>query len=88
MEDGHISVSPYDTTSTALIKDLSNSDVPQFPSSLEWIANNQLYDGSWEDENVFFTVSKKIRADTLSIVNIPVIALGSCAASLCVISNT
>ncbi|KAL8536945.1 hypothetical protein ACS0TY_012220 [Phlomoides rotata] len=45
--DGRISVSPYDTAWIALIKDLDGRDSPQFPSSVEWIAENQLPDGSW-----------------------------------------
>nr|AZB50377.1 terpene synthase 1 [Ajuga reptans] len=51
--DGRISVSPYDTAWIALIKDVEGRDFPQFPSSLEWIANHQLADGSWGDEGFF-----------------------------------
>nr|WCR39982.1 terpene synthase class II [Tectona grandis] len=51
MDDGRISVSPYDTAWIALIKDVDGRDSPQFPSSLEWIAQNQLADGSWGDED-------------------------------------
>lgn len=50
MNDGRITVSPYDTAWVALIKDLKGHDAPQFPSSIEWISNNQLSDGSWGDE--------------------------------------
>ncbi|KAJ4702652.1 Copalyl diphosphate synthase [Melia azedarach] len=51
MDDGEISISPYDTAWVALIKDISGSgDSPQFPSCLEWIANNQLPDGSWGEK--------------------------------------
>nr|WCR39981.1 terpene synthase class II ent-copalyl diphosphate synthase [Tectona grandis] len=50
--DGRISLSPYDTAWIALIKDLEGRDAPQFPSSLEWIAQHQLADGSWGDEDV------------------------------------
>ncbi|KAG8375379.1 hypothetical protein BUALT_Bualt10G0093900 [Buddleja alternifolia] len=53
IEDGRISVSPYNTAWVALIKDIQGRDIPQFPSSLEWIAQNQLPDGSWGDEHVF-----------------------------------
>nr|A0A075FA51.1 RecName: Full=(+)-copalyl diphosphate synthase 3, chloroplastic; Short=MvCPS3; Flags: Precursor [Marrubium vulgare]AIE77092.1 (+)-copalyl diphosphate synthase [Marrubium vulgare] len=49
--DGRISVSPYDTAWIALIKDLDGHDSPQFPSSMEWVADNQLPDGSWGDEH-------------------------------------
>ncbi|KAK7285337.1 hypothetical protein RJT34_20105 [Clitoria ternatea] len=47
MEDGEISASAYDTAWVALVEDVEGSDSPQFPSSLEWIAKNQLPDGSW-----------------------------------------
>ncbi|KAJ4702651.1 Copalyl diphosphate synthase [Melia azedarach] len=51
MDDGEISISPYDTAWVALIKDVNGSgDSPQFPSCLEWISNNQLPDGSWGDK--------------------------------------
>ncbi|XP_050238848.1 ent-copalyl diphosphate synthase 1 [Mercurialis annua] len=53
MEDGEISISAYDTAWVALVKDVNGSGAPQFPSSLEWIANNQLSDGSWGDEQIF-----------------------------------
>ncbi|KAI3472948.1 hypothetical protein Pfo_028004 [Paulownia fortunei] len=52
MDDGRISVSPYDTAWVALIRDLQGRDIPEFPSSLEWISNNQLSDGSW-GRNIF-----------------------------------
>ncbi|PIN17549.1 Copal-8-ol diphosphate hydratase [Handroanthus impetiginosus] len=51
--DGRIRVSPYDTAWIALIKDVNGGDTPQFPSSLDWIAKNQLPDGSWGDEKFF-----------------------------------
>ncbi|KAJ4702649.1 Copalyl diphosphate synthase [Melia azedarach] len=51
MDDGEISISPYDTAWVGLIKDVNGSDdSPQFPFCLEWIANNQLPDGSWGDK--------------------------------------
>lgn len=51
MDDGDISISAYDTAWVALIQTKQNE--PQFPSSLEWIANNQLPDGSWGDSQIF-----------------------------------
>nr|WEQ50541.1 CPS1 [Salvia officinalis] len=51
--DGRISVSPYDTAWVAMIKDVQGRDAPQFPSSLEWIVQNQLEDGSWGDQKLF-----------------------------------
>ncbi|CAN0830486.1 (-)-kolavenyl diphosphate synthase TPS14, chloroplastic [Linum grandiflorum] len=53
MEDGEINVSAYDTAWVALVKDVNGSGRPQFPESLEWIANNQLDDGSWGDVELF-----------------------------------
>ncbi|XP_042004603.1 copalyl diphosphate synthase CPS1, chloroplastic-like [Salvia splendens] len=51
--DGRISVSPYDTAWVAMIKDVGGRDAPEFPSSLEWIVQNQLQDGSWGDQKLF-----------------------------------
>nr|A0A3G1QTU5.2 RecName: Full=Ent-copalyl diphosphate synthase 3; Short=IeCPS3; Flags: Precursor [Isodon eriocalyx] len=49
MDDGEISVSPYDTAWVAMVEDIGGGGGPQFPTSLEWISNNQLDDGSWGD---------------------------------------
>ncbi|KAL6899274.1 hypothetical protein ACP4OV_005932 [Aristida adscensionis] len=59
MGDGEINVSPYDTAWVALVKNLDGGDGPQFPSSIEWIIQNQLPDGSWGDSN-FFLVHDRI----------------------------
>nr|XP_043635976.1 ent-copalyl diphosphate synthase 1 [Erigeron canadensis] len=53
MDDGDITVSAYDTAWVALVEDVNGSGHPQFPSSLEWIINNQLPDGSWGDHLLF-----------------------------------
>ncbi|XP_043693287.1 (-)-kolavenyl diphosphate synthase TPS28, chloroplastic-like [Telopea speciosissima] len=53
MEDGVISISAYDTAWVALVEDINESGVPQFPSSLQWIVENQLPDGSWGDRIIF-----------------------------------
>ncbi|XP_057967946.1 ent-copalyl diphosphate synthase 1-like isoform X2 [Malania oleifera] len=53
MGDGEITVSAYDTAWVALVEDVNGSGAPQFPSSLQWIAENQLSDGSWGDHLVF-----------------------------------
>lgn len=53
MEDGEISISPYDTAWVALVEDVNGGGGPQFPAALDWIANNQLPDGSWGDRNIF-----------------------------------
>ncbi|KAG6405342.1 hypothetical protein SASPL_132931 [Salvia splendens] len=63
--DGRISVSPYDTSIVALIKDLEGRDAPQIPSCLEWIARHQKADGSWGDD--FFCIYDRI-LNTLACV--------------------
>lgn len=52
IDDGRISVSPYDTAWVALIRNIDGIDIPQFPSSLEWVAQHQHLDGSWGDEHL------------------------------------
>ncbi|CAN4098178.1 unnamed protein product [Withania somnifera] len=66
LEDGEISISAYDTAWVALVKDMTGSETPQFPSSLEWIANNQLPDGSWGDSSIFLVYDRII--NTLACV--------------------
>ena len=53
MGDGEISVSAYDTAWVALVQSLDGNGKPQFPSSLQWIIDNQLSDGSWGDDTLF-----------------------------------
>ncbi|KAE8660652.1 Ent-copalyl diphosphate synthase [Hibiscus syriacus] len=66
MENGEISCSAYDTAWVALIEDVNGTGSPQFPSTLEWIANNQLSDGSWGDEHIFVSHDRLI--NTLACV--------------------
>ncbi|GMJ01143.1 GA REQUIRING 1, ARABIDOPSIS THALIANA ENT-COPALYL DIPHOSPHATE SYNTHETASE 1 [Hibiscus trionum] len=66
MENGEISCSAYDTAWVALIEDVNGSGSPQFPSTLEWIANNQLPDGSWGDDQIFVAHDRLI--NTLACV--------------------
>ncbi|KAK9086797.1 hypothetical protein Syun_029191 [Stephania yunnanensis] len=67
MGDGEITVSAYDTAWVALVKSIHGSgDAPQFPSSLEWIINHQLPDGSWGDQFIFSAHDRMI--NTLACV--------------------
>ncbi|XP_057964387.1 ent-copalyl diphosphate synthase 1 isoform X1 [Malania oleifera] len=66
MEDGEITVSAYDTAWVALVEDVNGSGTPQFPSSLQWIADHQLPDGSWGD-NLIFSAHDRI-INTLACV--------------------
>ncbi|KAL9142870.1 hypothetical protein ABFS82_14G199600 [Erythranthe guttata] len=66
MEDGEISISPYDTAWVALVEDIGGSGQPQFPASLDWISNNQLDDGSWGDSKTFLAHDRII--NTLACV--------------------
>ncbi|KAB1203283.1 hypothetical protein CJ030_MR8G019421 [Morella rubra] len=66
MEDGEISISAYDTAWVSLVQDVRGSGLPQFPSSLQWIANNQLSDGSWGDSDIFLSYDRII--NTLACV--------------------
>nr|E2IHE0.1 RecName: Full=Copal-8-ol diphosphate hydratase, chloroplastic; AltName: Full=Copal-8-ol diphosphate synthase; Short=CcCLS; Flags: Precursor [Cistus creticus subsp. creticus]ADJ93862.1 copal-8-ol diphosphate synthase [Cistus creticus subsp. creticus] len=61
MGDGDISISAYDTAWVALVKDVNGSGGPQFPSSLQWIVDNQLPDGSWGDSEVFSAYDRLLK---------------------------
>ncbi|EPS66264.1 copalyl diphosphate synthase, partial [Genlisea aurea] len=64
MDDGRITVSPYDTAWVSLIAD--EDDGPRFPASLEWISRNQLPDGSWGDGAFFLAYDRLL--NTLACV--------------------
>ncbi|KAL8053647.1 hypothetical protein ABFX02_05G086400 [Erythranthe guttata] len=66
IDEGRISVSPYDTAWIGLIRDLEGRDIPQFPSTIEWIAQHQLHDGSWGDEHFFSAYDRLV--NTLACV--------------------
>ncbi|PPS13374.1 hypothetical protein GOBAR_AA07199 [Gossypium barbadense] len=66
MGDGEISCSAYDTAWVALIEDVNGNGSPQFPSTLEWISDNQLPDGSWGDKHIFLAHDRLI--NTLACV--------------------
>ena len=53
-----ISGSAYDTAWVALLEHVDGSGAPQFPTSLEWIADNQLPDGSWGDSGIFLSYDR------------------------------
>ncbi|KAL0312160.1 UNVERIFIED_CONTAM: Peregrinol diphosphate synthase TPS1, chloroplastic [Sesamum radiatum] len=65
IDEGRISVSPYDTAWIALIK-VDGRGTPQFPSCLEWIAQHQLPDGSWGDQRYFCAYDRLV--NTLACV--------------------
>ncbi|CAI9784774.1 unnamed protein product [Fraxinus pennsylvanica] len=58
--EGRTSLSPYDTAWIALVRNLHGLDLPQFPSSLQWIAENQLSDGSWGDAHFFLAYDRLV----------------------------
>ncbi|URE37604.1 FR47-like protein [Musa troglodytarum] len=66
MGDGEISISAYDTAWVALVKNTDGSGGPRFPSSLQWIVDNQLPDGSWGDAVTFSAHDRMI--NTLACV--------------------
>ena len=63
---GDLDFSPYDTAWVALVRKLDGGEGPEFPSSIDWIARNQLPDGSWGDE-AFFLVQDRL-INTLACV--------------------
>ena len=63
---GALDVSPYDTAWVALVRKLDGGEGPEFPSSIDWIARNQLPDGSWGYE-AFFLVQDRL-INTLACV--------------------
>ncbi|CAM0871455.1 unnamed protein product [Alopecurus aequalis] len=58
MNDGEISISAYDTAWVALVPKLDGGDGPQFPTTIQWIVNNQLPDNSWGDATLFSTYDR------------------------------
>lgn len=65
--EGEISISAYDTAMVALLKNPDGGDAPQFPSTIDWIIQNQLPDGSWGDE-AFFMIRDRIISTLACIV--------------------
>lgn len=65
--DGEINISAYDTAWVALVKSLNGDEGPQFPSCIDWIAQNQLPDGSWGD-GIFFLVQDRIISTLACII--------------------
>ncbi|CAA7047118.1 unnamed protein product [Microthlaspi erraticum] len=64
ISDGEISISAYDTAWVALID--AGDNTPAFPSTIKWIAENQLSDGSWGDAYLFSSHDRLI--NTLACV--------------------
>jgi hypothetical protein len=65
--EGEISISAYDTSLVALLKRLDGGDGPQFPSTIDWIVQNQLPDGSWGDAS-FFMMGDRIMSTLACVV--------------------
>ena len=76
MNDGEISISAYDTAWVALVSRLDGGKGPQFPSTVQWILNNQLSDGSWSD-SAFFSAYDRIINTLASVVALTKWSLGS-----------
>ncbi|PAN06613.1 hypothetical protein PAHAL_1G276200 [Panicum hallii] len=72
MGGGDISFSPYDTAWVALLKKLDGAEGPQFPSCIDWIAKNQLPDGSWGDDAFFLVQDRLIKTlASRGVTNLP-----------------
>uniref|UniRef100_A0A0E0CM94 Ent-kaurene synthase A n=1 Tax=Oryza meridionalis TaxID=40149 RepID=A0A0E0CM94_9ORYZ len=59
---GETTVSAYDTAWIALVNRLDGGGErsPQFPEAIDWIARNQLLDGSWGDAGMFIVQDRLI----------------------------
>ncbi|OAY77984.1 Ent-copalyl diphosphate synthase, chloroplastic [Ananas comosus] len=66
INDGEITISAYDTAWVALIEKQDGGSGPQFPSSVRWIVDNRLHDGSWGDAAMFSAHDRMI--NTLACV--------------------
>ncbi|KAK1284271.1 hypothetical protein QJS10_CPB21g01599 [Acorus calamus] len=60
------SISAYDTAWVSMIEDVNGNGTPQFPSSLRWIVDHQLPDGSWGDRDYFLVYDRLL--NTLACV--------------------
>nr|WQY96424.1 ent-copalyl diphosphate synthase [Stellera chamaejasme] len=60
MADGEITVSPYDTAWVALVEAVDGGRRPQFPECLQWIADNQMEDGSWRGDAEIFSAHDRL----------------------------
>lgn len=65
--EGEITISAYDTAMVALLKNPDGGDAPLFPSTIDWIIQNQLPDGSWGDE-AFFMIRDRIISTLACVV--------------------
>uniref|UniRef100_A0ACD5WSR4 Uncharacterized protein n=1 Tax=Avena sativa TaxID=4498 RepID=A0ACD5WSR4_AVESA len=66
MNDGEISISAYDTAWVAMVPRLDGGNGPQFPTTIQWIVDNQLPDSSWGDISLFSSYDRMM--NTLSCV--------------------
>ena len=65
--EGEITISAYDTAMVALLRNPDGGDAPLFPSTFDWIIQNQLPDGSWGDE-AFFMIRDRIISTLACVV--------------------
>lgn len=65
--EGEITISAYDTAMVALLRNPDGGDAPLFPSTIDWIIQNQLPDGSWGDE-AFYMISDRIMSTLACVV--------------------
>jgi len=63
-----LSPSAYDTAWVAMVPLLGSSQVPCFPSCVEWVLRNQQSNGSWGLPQIDSSVNKDIMSSTLACV--------------------
>lgn len=63
-----LSVSAYDTAWVAMVPSPRFPGTPCFPECIDWIADNQLPDGSWAPTHHMPSVTKDALSSTLACV--------------------
>ena len=65
-QSGLVSANPYDTAWVAMVPDATDMQKPAWPQVLQWLRNNQLIDGGWGSESVFYAHGRTI--NTLAVL--------------------